>query len=678
MSLFGIALLAAGPPAPPPMVEHDPPPPGAVARLGDTRLRVGGASVYLSADGKEVILAGPESVRVVDPATGKTRATIDVPGSRLYGLAFEPKTGRLTLAGHTGPPDEAGPDDWAVWAVDVPGREVVGRPWRFPPFGAHPPFRLGASPDGTRVVTASELAVRVWDGRSGDELAGVVRQEWPGAVLVHPDGPVLVSGRTRAVLWDWQAKAEPRRLAAPPKTVFPEFPMAADLVGGTAYLGGDGQVLVYDAKTGDPKAPVAVGEKVRALAVRPDGKAVAVAYEPDKPPGEFVIVWDLTTGTEARRLPVGREYVQSLAWSADGSRLASVVGGRVRVWDAKTGGAVTPPPTGHAGYVTALAFAADGRLVTGATDATARVWDPWTAQPGPPLELAKSVAAVAVSPDGTLVAGSSGGNDLRVWDSKTGAVRHKLPGNGRLGGSEVLGFSPDGKRLVTWGRTLRLRTWDPATGRKLADHPTYPDGETEWDENDQREAIGTLRFRPYALSPDAARFAVRTGQEIRVYDVATGKEQPRLAVTEDGAGCLAFSPDGKRLAVAGYKDWAEVNQPDGTTKAVPPADHPLVVWDLETREPVWRATAAGHDPQAVAFSPDGRVVAELVELAGGAPEVRWRDAATGKEVGRIGVAPPARMIGLGFAFDAAGKRVAVPLADGTVALYELTDRTGGK
>lgn len=669
--MLALALSLAATAPPPAVVDHDKPPPGAVARIGETRFRVVGGSVHLSADGKEVIVAGPDDVRLLDPATGCILATIPVQGNQLTGLAYDPKNGRLTLLGHAGPPERAGPDDYALWAVDVPAREV-GRPVPLPPFGTDLPFRWAATPDGSRVVTGGSQSLRVWDGRTADRLAAISRADWPGAILALPDGKVLVCNRGAAELWDGTADGKPRRLAAPAKATFPEFPAAAAAAGGRAYLGGDGAVLVYDAATGEPKAPLAVGRKVRALAVTADGKTLAVALDGPKPGG--VAVWDLTTGKELRRLPVGRGYVHRLTWSADGARLAAVVGGRLWVWDATTGEPVTPPPAGHDGPVDRVAFAADGRLVTGGFDTTVRVWDAATGQPGPPLELSNAVRAVAVSPDGALVAGSGGGDDLRIWDSKTGAVRHMLPGNGRLGGGEVLGFSPDGKRLVTWGRTLRLRVWDPATGQKLADHPTYLDGETTWSEDDQREATGTLSFRPFALSADASRLAARFGHEFRVYDTATGKELPRFDFPPAGAGGLAFAPDGKRLAVSGVAEGKSITPPDGSEKLLQAEVHPLTVRDVEAGKVVWEAKAAGKWAEAVAFSPDGKTLAVLAEAAGKGPGVQWFDAATGKEQGRIAVAPPQRLNGLAFAFDAGGRRVAIPLADGTVGVYELKER----
>src|SRR5262249_42012947 len=58
-----------------------------------------------------------------------------------------------------------------------------------------------------------------------------------------------------------------------------------------------------------------------------------------------------------------------------------------------------------------------------------------------------------------------------------------------------------------------------------------------------------------AFSPDGKTLALGGGLagqpgEIQLWDVATGKEQATLKGHTDGVNCVAFSPDGKTLASA--------------------------------------------------------------------------------------------------------------------------------
>jgi WD40 repeat protein len=73
--------------------------------------------------------------------------------------------------------------------------------------------------------------------------------------------------------------------------------------------------------------------------------------------------------------------VNSIAWSQDGSRLASGSSDNtVRIWDPATG-QCTSTLEGHSGRVNSIAWSQDGsRLASGSRDETVRIWDPATGQ----------------------------------------------------------------------------------------------------------------------------------------------------------------------------------------------------------------------------------------------------------------------------------------------------------
>ena len=138
-----------------------------------------------------------------------------------------------------------------------------------------------------------------------------------------------------------------------------------------------------------------------------------------------VRLWDPQSGTELARLEGHNHIVIAVAFSPDGTRLASGSDEEdpsVRLWDAESGKELACLE-GHQAGVYAVAFSPDGtRLATGSSDQSVRLWD---AASG--IELARleghqaGVTAVAFSPDGTRLASGSSDQSIRLWDVRGGA-----------------------------------------------------------------------------------------------------------------------------------------------------------------------------------------------------------------------------------------------------------------
>src|SRR5262245_19754324 len=133
------------------------------------------------------------------------------------------------------------------------------------------------------------------------------------------------------------------------------------------------------------------------------------------------------------------------------------------------------PQAGPQESVNAVAVFPSGRvLATGGQDGRVRVYD---RQSGALLRVigcdaSRGVNALAVSPDGTMVAavGIEMDKAMKVWDAKTGALVKSLtghatadPGNLYAEGYAVA-FSPDSRFLATAGRDGVAVVWDVGTG----------------------------------------------------------------------------------------------------------------------------------------------------------------------------------------------------------------------
>jgi WD40 repeat protein len=300
----------------------------------------------------------------------------------------------------------------------------------------------------------------------------------------------------------------------------------------------------------------------------------------------------------------------------------------VRFWDATTG-KLLRHFNAETLHIRSLAMTADESLLAVCgDDKEVRLWKAANGQSVRRLPTEHQTGYVCFSPNGKMLAATTIRNTIHLWDVDGGReIRTITTDAGIYNRISRLSFAPDGKFLVgALSQKGGLIIWEADSG-KVA-HELF---------------AGKLSFHAIAFSSDGKRVAVG-GEEriIRILDVTTGKE---FCQTDGSAGPtmgLRFESEGKTVAAIGWEGVSFFDAAKGT---------------LIRR--VWKDKTNLQGP--VAFAPDGKTMAWSFYHG-----IRLVDLETGKE--RIPVSGSEYLIGWAD-FSPDGKSVAT--SGGKLRLWDV-------
>jgi RNA polymerase sigma factor (sigma-70 family) len=594
-------------------------------------------------------------------------------------------------------------------------------------------YSVAYSPDGQLLASGGpDGTIRIWEARTGRELRRCVGHADTYALLFSPNGKWLASrtlsspnGEEKIVrIWDVDSGKELHQLKGDGYVFSTAFSPDSKVL---ASAGSGTMVRLWDPATGEVLRTLE-GHKggITAVAFSHDGKHLASASS------GTVRLWDLATGKEVGRFDQ-KDRVHVLLFSLDDKNLIPAGEDEtIHWWEVATGQELKQFKR-HKGYICKVALSRDGKtLVSGGyQDRSICIWDVGTVQEVRRIGIDRAelygIYDFAVSPNGKTVAVATLQNLVRIWDVGTG--KEVLPGDGPELEVAAAGLSADGKTAVSLARDGTMRQWDAATGEELrrSDWGYFgysflaafsPEANVaavgQWKGAVRLVDISAGKPLPSfealhssktdslcnpVFSPNGRMLATGSYQEVRIWDVSTGKELRKLKGIVSRPFCLSFSADGTLLAVADVaeddaihqallirlydvtsgKELRQIRDTSGYAAALAftPDGRTLIAWHIQYDKSVlifWetasgkeraRLVEEGTSRGSFAISPDGRTLASC----GPDNTVRLWDVATARERHQL---QGHRGLVTSLSFSADGKRLLSGSQDTSVLIWDLS------
>jgi len=389
------------------------------------------------------------------------------------------------------------------------------------------------SPDDKKVIVA------IWDGKlkefnteTGDLLSTFSgHSKSVQTVAYEPSGNHLVSGGfdNNVILWDAHSGKPISNLAT-----------QNQMITSVAYTADGAQLLATSADSTARVWQSNLGRQSKLVKIK-DCFMNCCSYHPSiadrlvaGSSDCFVIVWDLSDGTEITRFEGHTRPITAIEYSPDGSCIASgAEDGVIIIWNSDDGSRLHTF-TLHTACITSLCWSptSDGRLVSSSDDYMIRIWDTINGKEciKPLTGHTNAVKSVSFDNQGKLLASAARDNTLRIWDSRNGNQLHSL--RGHMDWLNCCHFSPNGKRIVTCSWDFSLSLWNVKKGEVIGSMKGH------------QSSVSYCRFSPDGKTIVSASF----DGTLKIWDAESASEITTLSGHSARVNCFCFSPDGVNIA----------------------------------------------------------------------------------------------------------------------------------
>ena len=408
-----------------------------------------------------------------------------------------------------------------------------------------------------------------------------------------------------------------------------------------ASAGSDNSVKIWDVPLAKAIRELACNDAVTAITTTVDGKSIAAGGKDG-----VIIIWNTPDAKESFRLTGHVGAVTALAYSANGQLLASTgIDQTLRFWN-PANGQVVAVLGAHPSAVTGLALSPNGNAAyTSGADGTLKTWQLPPVASRPLAGHNDIVQALALSADGTLAVTGCADKNVRVFQFDNGQIARTLTAPEAVksvalagaGKTALVAAGTAGGQLVVWGADAKPVFQGPAHAKEVTGLSAQPNGNGLLSVGGD----GVVKFWPVPIAAKTAKqvaadvraamfvgdaqvaLASAKDKTIKLVDLNSGKDVKSIATLPEAAAALALSKDnqqiaagfGKQIKVWNIADGKEVQtlnhpaavttlsfSPDRTRLITGTTDNLARVWDLTTGKEL-QAFSHGAAVTGVAFHP---------------------------------------------------------------------------